>query len=196
MSKGFEWINQSRNRLINDYSLIQLPSTARISGSFIKRSLIAFIRFILISHSSIATKLFQLSHRHEMIRLFLTLLCLLVALDSVRPAVAMDDDPIIINPSSGLPPIVTGISAVGCEQHSSTQVINCARPLTLTLSGSGFMTGLEYSPYPSNYLTVTILPGNSQTSYYCWVTVNDFNTDTQIACICKILDLVAFKKVY
>lgn len=89
-------------------------------------------------------------------------------------------DPVIINPSSGNPPILTGVS--GCDDLSSNQTSNCHVPAVLILTGSGFMTGLEYHELPTFYMTVT-LTSNSQTSF-CWVSVEYAAniTDSQIIC--------------
>lgn len=85
------------------------------------------------------------------------------------------------NPSSGLPPVITGIS--GCTYQSINTTVNCPRPVTLTLTGSGFMTGLEDELYPSTKLIIMITGGRSVTDIIqCKVDGDSMLSDTVAFC--------------
>jgi len=81
-------------------------------------------------------------------------------------------------PSSGQPPIVTGIS--GCTYVAQVQTINCPRPATLTLTGSGFLTGIEDVIYPSQKLVVMIQGEQLKSILNC--VLDDCVNDTMIVC--------------
>lgn len=85
--------------------------------------------------------------------------------------------------------IITGIS--GCTYQSIDRTIDCPRPVTLTISGSGFLNGVDEDPLSADWLIgVFIMHGPGESDYYRCQLMNV--TDSLIDCY---FDDPGFKKV-